>query len=102
MILKVIKEFTNEEGKTSPITEYYSGKQITINKGVTSDKKPLLGITVDEEMIILKDESGKDEIDNPYTIKVEEVYLMNNDGKTIEKIDVKTVFAFAEWEIASK
>lgn len=105
MILKVIETFTNGDFEGCPITKYFSGNRIVINKTTINNgknKKPAIAVTIDDEIEFFENESGIDECGEPYTVQVQDMYLMNNEGKTIEKIDIQAILAVAEWEIASK
>lgn len=82
MILKVVKSREIEKNKEKEITiltEYYESKKFNFIDGFAyTDKNELIDIT---------DYSQKDDItDNFVEYKVLETYLMNNDGKTIERI----------------
>lgn len=82
MILKVVKSREIEKNKEKEITiltEYYESKKFNFIDGfVQTDKN---------ELIDIKDYSQKDDItDNFVEYKILETYLMNNDGKTIERI----------------
>ena len=89
MILKVIREEENEKTKEKQIkTEYYSGKRITTEqKNETTEVENLdITATVDNEDIMLFTYSALDFADNLVKSSVLNAYIMNEDGKTIERI----------------
>lgn len=82
MILKVCRKKiieTNNEGSIETVTEFYNGKSFKqINGNVTID---------DKQSVIINNYSQLDEITGNF-INYETVYafIMNDDGKTIERV----------------
>lgn len=81
MILKIVRQkkiYNDKEGETSFETTYYESKSFNEKDGF---------IFTDKDTIPLTDFEGIDEITNKVVkFNVCEAYLMNNEGKTIERI----------------
>ncbi len=87
MILKVIREEENEKTKEKQIkTEYYSGKRIVTEQKSETTEAVDITATVDNEDIMLFAYSAIDFADNLVKSSVLNAYIMNEDGKTIERI----------------
>ena len=87
MILKVVRErtFESNDGKSgfapedTPIIDFYESKIFSFKDGFAYDEK--------DEIIEINDYMKYDDIaGGNFEFKTLEAYLMNNDGKTIEKI----------------
>lgn len=83
MILKIVKEKTLDEviqGTKEIITDYYEGKNFKVQNNYIITDKDTIDIDLGEYFIY------DDMLGCNFKYKVLEVYLMNNEGKTIEKI----------------
>ena len=83
MVLKVVKKKkyeTKQEGITETIIDYYESKRINIQNGFAM-------IDSEKDMIDLGEYSLYDEVLGDFcNYKVIEAYILNNEGKTIEKL----------------
>ena len=84
MVLKIVKERNTEDTKIAIedgeryITEYYEGKYFKLQNGF---------ITTDKESINVGRYSLYDEVIGVwFEYETKELYLMNNEGKTIERL----------------
>lgn len=84
MVLKIVKEKNTEdtsvliEDGERYITEYYEGKHFKLQNGF---------ITTDKESIDVDRYSLYDEVLGVwFEYETKELYLMNNEGKTIERL----------------
>ena len=83
MILKVVKEKQipdQNEITTVMVVDYYESKRFTIQDGMIFNES-------DKEIIDITDYSQLDDIKDRFIkYNIIEVYLMNDNGKTIERI----------------
>ena len=83
MILKVCKNVIKEdvEGKNSSIehlVEYYEANSFTIKDGIAYDG---------QQNILIHDYKQRDDITGEFIeYDIDNVFLMNNEGKTIERL----------------
>lgn len=83
MVLKVVKQkkYNNgEQGSTQTIIDYYESKRINIQDGMAMTDN-------EKDYIDLGEYQLYDEILGDYCdYKVLEAYIMNNEGKTIDRL----------------
>ena len=83
MILKVVKEKQipdHDEITSVMVTDYYESKRFTIQDGMIFNES-------DKEIIDISDYSQLDDIKDRFIkYNIIEAYLMNDNGKTIERI----------------
>lgn len=81
MILKVVKEKQIPgQDEISLVVDYYESKRFTVQDGMVVNEN-------DKEVIDITDYSQLDEIKDRFIkYNIIEAYLMNDNGKTIERI----------------